>query len=655
MSLWVKPNYVSKSVYNIVMSLKRSLVRIPLFLLICTLIMGVFFLVVNFSYARNISQFKDTISTSAPGTLSNHTFSFVVDTEIPPQGYLELTPSAGFEVINATTFSPVRNIELYVDGTRRDVGATLTATDDQATIVPGASGKIRYQLNSSTGITAGSQIEFKVGNHTRDKESGFTTFSTTTGTTTTPADTPGIINSGDTGTHTMDLRIYDASTNEIANANFLIAILERVGVTPVDTTEEIPPERFNGQPTGELSGTTINVEISLETNEFAICKYSLVASTTYDAMPGIFSSTGLIFHSRIVTVTPSSMNRYYVRCMDDEGNKNTDDYLIQFSVNAAPTGEVNTEGTTNGSGAGSGNSGTGTGSSTGSGASSGSGTSNESGSNGGGSGGGGGGGGGGGSGGGGGGGFESTSEPFRSGDAQVSITGLASPKAKVTVIVDGTIAANATANNNGEYSLLVDKIARGSYTFGIYATDVAGTKSSTFSTSFSVAGARSSALSNINIPPSVLVLPNPVNPGQPLTISGYTLPNAKVTIENEKDKSTASRKSYTATANSSGAWSLPIDTASFTAGTYKAKAKAEQGIIFTNFSLPTLYSVGGTVKAGGSNSDLNRDGKVNLTDFSILLYWWNTDGGDSNPPADISQDKKVNLTDFSILLFNWTG
>jgi hypothetical protein len=54
-------------------------------------------------------------------------------------------------------------------------------------------------------------------------------------------------------------------------------------------------------------------------------------------------------------------------------------------------------------------------------------------------------------------------------------------------------------------------------------------------------------------------------------------------------------------------------------------------------------------------SDLNRDGSVNLIDFSILIFWWQTTGGDSNPPADINQNGNVGLEDFSILLFNWTG
>ncbi len=49
-------------------------------------------------------------------------------------------------------------------------------------------------------------------------------------------------------------------------------------------------------------------------------------------------------------------------------------------------------------------------------------------------------------------------------------------------------------------------------------------------------------------------------------------------------------------------------------------------------------------------SDLNCDGQVNLTDFSILLYWWDSAG----PTGDTTGDGKVGLIDFSIMLFDWT-
>lgn len=50
--------------------------------------------------------------------------------------------------------------------------------------------------------------------------------------------------------------------------------------------------------------------------------------------------------------------------------------------------------------------------------------------------------------------------------------------------------------------------------------------------------------------------------------------------------------------------------------------------------------------------DLNFDGKVDLVDFSILLFNW---GIPKNPIADINNDGKVDLVDFSIMLYWWTG
>jgi hypothetical protein len=133
------------------------------------------------------------------------------------------------------------------------------------------------------------------------------------------------------------------------------------------------------------------------------------------------------------------------------------------------------------------------------------------------------------------------------------------------------------------------------------------------------------------------------------------LPNSTVTIENEKEGSTASRKTISATADAAGQWSTEVATNGFSVGTYKTRARSVQGGgIATGFSNYTFYGVGQSA-VRPNNADLNRDGKVNLIDFSILLFWWNTDGGTSDPSADINADSKVNLVDFSILLFNWTG
>jgi hypothetical protein len=225
------------------------------------------------------------------------------------------------------------------------------------------------------------------------------------------------------------------------------------------------------------------------------------------------------------------------------------------------------------------------------------------------------------------------------------------------VLVDGFQAETTITGTTGSFSVEVADIARGVYTFGVYATDKQGVKSSIFSTTFLVTGGRGSTLSNVNVMPSIKVSPNPVTAGQELSFTGYAIPNASITIENQRDKSSASLKSFTANSDSNGLWSLNIPTSGFVNGTYKVRAKAEQltgDLVKTNFSNYTFYGVGEAAQ-GPRSSDLNRDGKVNLIDFSILLYHWNTDGGTSNPPADINADGKVSLTDFSIMIFNWTG
>lgn len=51
-------------------------------------------------------------------------------------------------------------------------------------------------------------------------------------------------------------------------------------------------------------------------------------------------------------------------------------------------------------------------------------------------------------------------------------------------------------------------------------------------------------------------------------------------------------------------------------------------------------------------ADFNCDGRVNLIDFSILLFNWGTP---SNLKTDLSNDGKITITDFSIMLFYWTG
>jgi len=592
-----------------------------------------FFSVSTHHSFANIIEYKDTLGTSVPAATSTHTIQFKTTTAIQPGDYIRFRPDPGAFTIPAIDFG-INQVELFVDSgsgyTQRITGTTTSTSTDGVSITTGTSGNVSITLNSTTGIPANSYVRMLVGNHTANS-------------TTTDASP---INPSATTSH--PIFIEKGGSSDVSVRGW-VAIVDQISVGPVDTTESIPPVRFNGAPSGMLSGTTLNVIVSLNTDEFATCRYDTASGTPYASMSGVFTVSGSVIHSFETAVATSTTYNYFVRCIDDESNFNTDDYLISFSIDEPPTGNPgttgsSTQGNNDGSGSGSGSSGSGSGSSGGNTGSSGSG----------GSGGGGGGGAGGDSGDEGGGGFETTDDAYPSGDAKVIINGYAFPGKKVVVLVDGTAAETGIAGSDGKFAVTLDAIARGVYSFGIYALDGNNVRSSTFTTTFTVIGGKTSTLSNINIMPSISVNPDPVNPGQTLTVSGYSIPNATITIENEHDKTSASKKSFTASSGSDGKWTLSIDTAGFINGTYKIRARATQtGGVSTGFSDYTFYGVGEA--ASVLNADLNRDGKVNLIDFSILLFWWGTNGGDSNPPADINRDGNTSLTDFSILLFQWTG
>lgn len=590
-------------------------------------------------FAATILRYSDRLSTSAPGQSSNHTINFKTTAVIPPGGFIRFTPDDGDFDIPASADFDTDNVALYISTggsyALRAATSTPSPTEDGVLITTGTSGNIEITLNSTNGIPAGADVRLLIGKHTPN--------ATTTDV--------GITNPLTTGTFDYFLEAGDGVTNTRVQGRY--AIIDEVQIQDVDTRETVPPVRFNGAPSGTLSGTTLGVQMSLETDEFSKCRYSLASGTPFFSMGNEFSTSYILIHSKLIMVATSTTYTFFVKCIDDEGNANTDDYVISFTVPEFPQGDPGGTGGGGGAGSGGGSGSGSTGSGSGSTGGGGSGSGNTSGSGGGGGGGGGNGASSGGSGGSGG--FEGTNKPYQSGDGLVIITGYAFPRSTITVLVDGQIADTVTSDADGSFSSTLDAIARGAYTFGVYGTDRNNVKSSTYSTTFTVTGARGSTLSNINVMPSIKVSPNPVDPDSTLVVSGYSIPNATITIENQNDKSSATLKTFTATSDSNGAWSVNISTDGFNKGTYKVRAKAKQDAgVSTNFSGYTFYGVGEAAKVARS-SDLNRDGKVNLIDFSILLFWWNTAGGNSNPPADINGDGRVSLTDFSIMIFNWTG
>ncbi len=259
------------------------------------------------------------------------------------------------------------------------------------------------------------------------------------------------------------------------------------------------------------------------------------------------------------------------------------------------------------------------------------------------------------SGGGGGGGFAGGSF-IPAPDASVSISGKAYPNADVNILLDGDVIGVVQADAGANFFFSTSDVTPGTVTFGFWAEDANQLRSISYNTTFQVAQSAVTNISNILLPPTIeLLSERSLDAGDPLLLSGQSVPevdlNTVVNSEHEIISETVT--------DAEGFWDMEVDTSSLEEDIHTARAQfftvLDGSEVSSGFSQALTFFIGDVVEGFVGPSDLNVDGSVNLTDFSILLFHWGTDGGDSDPPADINLSGEVNLTDFSIMIFNWTG
>lgn len=223
------------------------------------------------------------------------------------------------------------------------------------------------------------------------------------------------------------------------------------------------------------------------------------------------------------------------------------------------------------------------------------------------------------------------------------MTGYASPNSLVTFLRNGSVIGTSTADSNSFFDKTITGLDPGVQSFGIYASDTSGRTTLT-----------------VGFETNIIV-------GYTLTISGFLLP-ATINVEKpvikrpEKQSSLGSARNGTdvtaffnngdqltkrVPVDGSGNWKATMDQV-FHLGTRSTSAIVQDGS--GNQSVES-QSVPFTVVL---SADLNVDDRVNLFDFSILMFNYGT----SKPPnlaADINDNGPVDLVDFSVMMFHWNG
>jgi len=238
---------------------------------------------------------------------------------------------------------------------------------------------------------------------------------------------------------------------------------------------------------------------------------------------------------------------------------------------------------------------------------------------------------------------------------RVIFKGWAYPLSKVVVLRDGQRFLKTQANVQAKFRTEISNITPGIYTFGIWAEDKDKRRSITYTLTFRVRANTIHEISGIFLPPTIELSKTALLRGQTLNIIGQTVPKSEVKIYIDSFSPEIIKKIR---ANEFGAWFLSFNTQPLEEGAHTAKARSQiSPEIISNFSHILSFAIGPSppVPPGKCcGADINCDSRVNLVDFSIMLYFWRQ-AKPTNVCADINQDGVVNLVDFSIMLYWWTG
>lgn len=219
-------------------------------------------------------------------------------------------------------------------------------------------------------------------------------------------------------------------------------------------------------------------------------------------------------------------------------------------------------------------------------------------------------------------------------DTEVTFLGYTSPNALVSFQEDGTLIGNVSANSSGGFNKSFTARNPGTHSYGIFSEDDHSHLTPTYGFILNLAQNTETFISNVLLPTTI-----DVQTGASVVVQGSSVPSSLITIFVHSNPIVGG-----ATAGDNGDWAFSPGI--LEPGTHSAYAQTS-----LPGGLQAISSRTVNFEVNCKIADLNCDGKVDMVDFSILMYYWGT----SNAAADINGDHIVDLTDFSIMMFYWEG
>jgi len=262
----------------------------------------------------------------------------------------------------------------------------------------------------------------------------------------------------------------------------------------------------------------------------------------------------------------------------------------------------------------------------------------------------------------------SVSVTARVGATNLLISGKTSRDSSVTIIENDAVVGTTISDETGSFSKELLALEPGIYTMKLYSVDPDGNATVTLLYTISLTPAMETALWDVILPPTFEVDTKKVNIGDDLKISGYSIPNAKVRIYLNDEL--FDKKDTT----SDGKWTYYLNTSDLKKGEYEIYLKAEYSdrtserseskTIKVSEEGIELVTTPTQEKTEGQPVFINPliklfpyldkdgDGKIDPAEiYDYIKTWIESFRGGNIETCDLNDDGRCNLIDFSIVLF----
>lgn len=223
----------------------------------------------------------------------------------------------------------------------------------------------------------------------------------------------------------------------------------------------------------------------------------------------------------------------------------------------------------------------------------------------------------------------------------IKFSGTAFPEARVSLFSRNffqSILAQTMADAEGVFKIeFIGRIpSSGTESFGLIVEDKYG--DSTETSTYTLTGRGLIDVHNFFVPPTIRILKTILTKGEPLIVSGVVADND--TIKLELDGAVLENLPER---GEGGSYRFSVNIGDLGFGDHNVRVMRSSSAAQSEFSSSRTFTVS---RGFIPNIDINKDGKIDIGDWSAFLFRW----GVKDAQNDFNEDGKIDIGDFSIFL-----